>query len=173
MATKTNHSMTLRDDGEGAVAVAYLGQSAFVSSFITIVVGLPIFGCIILAARAVVDAQFDLAVTFLAIAASLIWLVWHYGWRKKPYEIVFDVTGVRSGPNAFDYAEIFAFSVGFNGGSRFDPTARNMTPGYHVAVKARGQVIPITVTLDEGTARAVRDACESVFTRFAQNALRS
>ncbi len=159
------------DQPDGSVVLTVLARNPVIATLAALIAGLPAFGCLILALIGIAEGQLGTAIMFLAIGAGCVWLAWRFGWQVKRYQIIFDTEGIRSGSNSLAYPEISEIVVDFNGGAAFDPGSmripRNTTPGHHVSVKARGQLIPITTGLKLHQAREVRDACVAAFDRFA------
>lgn len=147
-----------------------MARNMIIATFVTLLGGLPAFGCLLIALIGINEGQFDTALLFVGACAGLSWLVWHFGWRQKHYEIYFDDKGIQFGENTLSYADVSDFVVGFNGGASFDPGSmpvpRNATPGYHVAIKTRGQLIPITTTMSQTGAQTVRETSISVWKQF-------
>lgn len=154
----------------GSVVIGILARNMVMATLVTLIGGLPAFGCLLLAIIGVTEGRFDVALIFAGACVGLSWVVWRFGWQEKRYQIYFDDTGIQFGDTTVAYAEVSEIVVDFNGGAPFDPGSmpipRNSTPGYHVAIKVRGQLIPITATLSRTGAQAVRDASVAVSEQF-------
>lgn len=138
----------------------------FVAIFATLIGGLIAFACLLLAFIGLKEGQLDTAMIFVAVCLGLLSAVWYFGWRKKRYKIFFDDKGIQFGTNRLAYAEVSEITVAYFGGAPFDlgsmPVPRNTTLGFHVAVKAHGHFVPITVTMSWKEAQAIRDAITEV-----------
>ncbi|WP_146214855.1 hypothetical protein [Loktanella sp. PT4BL] len=160
----------------GSVVITMLARNMVIATLVTLVGGLPAFGCLLIALIGIAEGQLDTALIFVGACACLSWVVWRFGWRKKRYEICFDDVSIHFGVNTVAYAEFSEIVVDFNGGAPYDPGSmpvpRNGTPGYHVAIKARGQLIPITATMSRTEAFAVRDASIAVWEHFTSSLLK-
>lgn len=170
MATDNQNNIDIAKQLNGSVVITHSARNIFVATFASLIAGLPAFACLLLAFIGLTEGQFDTASIFVAASAGLLWVGWRFGWRKKRYEILFDDKGIHFGANRLAYADVSEFIVGCDGGAPFDPGSmpvpRNTTPGYHVAVNALGQWIPITVTISRKEAQTVRDASTEAWRRF-------
>lgn len=170
LASDTKKTVDVTTQPNGSVVINILARNMVIATLVTLFGGLPAFGCLLMALIGITEGQFDTALIFVGAFAGLSWVVWRFGWRKKRYEIWFDDTSIQFGDNTVDYAEVSEIVVDFNGGAPFDPGSmpvpRNATPGYHVAIKARGQLIPITATMSRTGAQTVRDASVEVWKQF-------
>lgn len=141
-----------------------------IATLVTLFGGLPAFLFLLMALIGITKGQIDTALLFLGTFACLLWVVWRFGWRKKRYAIYFNDTTIQFGNSTVAYAEVSEIVVDFNGGAPFDPGSmpvpRNATPGYHVAIKACGQLMPITATLSRTGAQTVRDASVAALKQF-------
>ena len=176
MARDIKKTVNVTTQPNGSVVINILARNMVIATFVTLFGGLPAFGCLLMALIGITEGQFDTVLIFVGVFAGLSWVVWRFGWRKKRYEICFDDTSIQFGDNTVDYAEVSEIVVDFNGGAPFDPGSmpvpRNVTPGYHVAIKARGQLIPITATMSRTGAQTVRDASVGVWRQFTTLALK-
>jgi hypothetical protein len=170
LASDTKNTVDVSTQPNGSVVIKILARNMVIATLVTLFGGPPVFGCLLLALFGITEGQFDTALIFVGACAGFSWVVWRFGWRKKRYEIYFDDTSIQFGENTVSYAEVSEIIVGFNGGAPFDhgsmPVPRNLTPGYHVAIKARGQLIPITATMSRTGAQTVRDASIAAWKQF-------
>lgn len=170
MATDTKNNVDITTQPNGSVVISLSAWNLVIATIATLFAGLPAFTCFLMALIGFSEGQLDTALMFVGACAGFSWVAWHFGWQKKRYEILFDNTGIQSGDNILAYDEVSEIVVDYNGGAPFDPGSmpvpRNTTPGYHVAVKSRGQLIPITATMSRAEAQKVRDASVAVWKKF-------
>lgn len=170
LASDSKKIVDVTSQPNGSVVIRILARNMVMATLVTLIGGLPAFGCLLMALIGTIEGRFDVALTFAGACAGLSWMVWRFGWQEKRYEIYFDDTGIQFGDNSVAHAEVSEIVVDFNGGAPFDPGSmpfpRNSTPGYHVAIKARGQLIPITATMSRTGAQAVRDVSVAVSEKF-------
>ena len=175
MATDNENNVVIAKQLNGSVVITYFGRNKFVATLATLIASLPAFACLILAFLGLTEGQFDTALMFVAASAGLLWVVWRFGWRKKRYRILFDDKCIQFGTNRLAYAGVSEIIVGYDGGAPFDPGSmpvpRNTTPGFHVAVKALGQWIPITVAISRKEAQTVRDASTEIWRQFTTRSM--
>ena len=171
MSPRRTSKIDLETRPDGSVVITHVARNLFVAVWVSAFAGLPALASLLLAIKGLVRGDFALTLMFLAACAGFIWLSWRFGWRPRRFQIFFDADGIRSGPNRLAYSEITEIIVGYHGGAAYDPASmpvpRNVTPGYHVAAKAGGQVLPITTSLVSRTdAVALQDLCIEVWKRF-------